>query len=476
MTIRKPFFIVVPLLILTAAVAFAVQSPPTLDAEGAEELAEMQAALRGRTEAQVDAEAAAEPWTDMVRVPAAPGWRSEKVLSKNNDWEPAVAADPSAPYVYILTTRYGADKDCKNCRHQGLALHRSLDGGVTFEKDWIWVMDAGQWQADPQIDTDAAGNVYVAILTNPFTVKFTKSMDHGVTWSPPVEIIGNTLAWVDHEWMVVSDDGQDIYVGFNHHTNYQTASHDGGVTWSEPILTSPPTEDDYYFSIGATILPNDDVVFAAADYACCRYNEVAHKRPVQMWSVTSTDGGASWTETLVGRAATAPECRSYMCPKAMFGGQSSVASDDDGLVMYVYSGGTRRFGPQRIWAATSSDSGLTWTSPVPISPKGVPVAGFPQIEGIASGDFRVAWADNRLGKDRFNIWYRDTTDGGATWSDEARLSNVGGGPPYKHPAGFEFFYGDYMDMAITNTGESVVVWSESNNYWGPGNTWWAVQE
>ena len=27
--------------------------------------------------------------------------------STSDDWEPAVAADPKAPYVYLLTTRYG---------------------------------------------------------------------------------------------------------------------------------------------------------------------------------------------------------------------------------------------------------------------------------------------------------------------------------------------------------------------------------
>ena len=33
-----------------------------------------------------------------------------------DDWEPAIAADPSAPWVYVLTTRYGQAKPCPgNC-------------------------------------------------------------------------------------------------------------------------------------------------------------------------------------------------------------------------------------------------------------------------------------------------------------------------------------------------------------------------
>src|SRR5262245_13511704 len=41
--------------------------------------------------------------------PAAPpsGWGGEQVLSPTaDDWEPAIAADPNAPYVYLETTRY----------------------------------------------------------------------------------------------------------------------------------------------------------------------------------------------------------------------------------------------------------------------------------------------------------------------------------------------------------------------------------
>ena len=38
----------------------------------------------------------------------APGWLGSQVMSSTrDDWEPAVATDPKAPYIYLLTTRYG---------------------------------------------------------------------------------------------------------------------------------------------------------------------------------------------------------------------------------------------------------------------------------------------------------------------------------------------------------------------------------
>ena len=62
----------------------------------------------------------------------APGWVGSRLLNAaTDDWEPAVAADPKAPYVYMLTTRYGQPKTCSShCPTPYLALTTSKDGGT----------------------------------------------------------------------------------------------------------------------------------------------------------------------------------------------------------------------------------------------------------------------------------------------------------------------------------------------------------
>jgi hypothetical protein len=35
------------------------------------------------------------------------GWMPEQRWSRHNDWEPNIAADPSSPWLYQMTTRYG---------------------------------------------------------------------------------------------------------------------------------------------------------------------------------------------------------------------------------------------------------------------------------------------------------------------------------------------------------------------------------
>ena len=46
----------------------------------------------------------------------ATGWVGSRLVNApTDDWEPAVATDPSAPYVYLLTTRYGTNPpDCSS--------------------------------------------------------------------------------------------------------------------------------------------------------------------------------------------------------------------------------------------------------------------------------------------------------------------------------------------------------------------------
>ena len=93
--------------------------------------------------------------------------------------------------------------------------------------------------------------------------------------------------------------------------------------------------------------------------------------------------------------------------------------------------------------------------------------------GPRPGDFRVAWEDDRNGAAAWNVWYRATTDGGASFSPAVRLSDRGSGAPYKSRAGFRFPYGDYFGITVDSPGTSYLIWSEGSSYDGPGGTWWA---
>ncbi len=152
---------------------------------------------------------------EQVILAAAPGWAGEQLMNvATDDWEPAIAADPNAPFVYMLTTRY-APKPCSgNCPSPWMALEISSDGGATWSQGVPLCACKGSGQFDPIIEVvPSTGHVY-AVYMNGYNVVFTKSTNHGQTWSVPVKTYGQ-VSWNDKPVLAMSNDGQHVYVSWN---------------------------------------------------------------------------------------------------------------------------------------------------------------------------------------------------------------------------------------------------------------------
>src|ERR687887_1606731 len=133
----------------------------------------------------------------------ASGWVGSRILNPStDDWGPAVATDPGAPYAYLLTTRYRvAPPGCeKQCPSPFIALTSSADGGSTWDSQRALCIGLGsKAQYDPIIEVvPKTGVVYAAFLNadrhNGFSTVFQKSTDHGQTWTDPVHVYGQ-VAW-----------------------------------------------------------------------------------------------------------------------------------------------------------------------------------------------------------------------------------------------------------------------------------------
>lgn len=78
--------------------------------------------------------------------------------------------------------------------------------------------------------------------------------------------------------------------------------------------------------------------------------------------------------------------------------------------------------------------------------------------------------------DAWNVWYRRSTDGGATWSAPVEIDDApAGAAGYVGPDGFAEIYGDYGEIGVTSTGKTVAAWGEGFSYTGPGGTWFNVE-
>ncbi len=392
---------------------------------------------------------------------------AERVWSGHDDWEPAIAVDPSSSYVYQMTTRYSGKRPCDSCRLPAIVFRSSSDGGATWGPDRFIALTRLS-QNDPQIEVANDGTIY-AVFLNDFVpgIKFTKSNDHGVTWTDPIRLTGagRKPSLSDKPVLTISANGQHVYIAFNASDSWVVASHDFGRTFLPAVKTN--NDERYWFHSGGAVASNGDVYFAAADYTQTFVGDV------HIDVLKSIDKGKTWTTIRVDTSKKTPACEwSEGCYLGFLGPSPGLAVDPTGKILIAYNAGNVPGGNQRIYVRTSMN-GLNWSARQSISfGSGNVNNGFPVVEVGGTDDFRVVWQDNRNGPPNiWNTWYRRSTNGGQSWSAPIRLSDQPSGAPYKTAGGYFFPYGDYLEFAVDRNGKNYVIWGEGSSYDGPGGTW-----
>ena len=385
-----------------------------------------------------------------------------------DDWEPAIAADPNDPFVYIITTRYGEPKPCSgNCPVPHIALEISKDGGKTWSDGRPLCACKGSGQFDPIIEVVRdTGDVY-AMYMNGFNVVFVKSTDHGKTWSDPVKTYGN-VSWNDKPAFAVSDDGEDVYVSWNGPTGgdpWVAQSHNGGETWKQ---TKVVDSRRYFFAFDADVLADGTVVFSESSFdysgpAASAVGKIRHH------TFISRNDGRSWETHLIDAVEIGTPCVSDGCYADFYGGRNAVAADPDGDLVYLYDGASTYGAPQTTYARRSTDGGRSWSERVPLSAAGRNATS-PAAEFGGDDDVRAFFYEQGVDA-RWNVFYRSSDDGGRTWTEAVKISDATSGAPYKNETGFLEVYGDYGEIAVTSSGKSIPVWGEGFSWIGPGGSW-----
>jgi hypothetical protein len=307
--------------------------------------------------------------------------------------DPQVSVDATGTTIAVWTG-WNAGTDVVQSRS-------STDGGVT----WSTPVDiyAGVGTAyNSQISVDAAGTAYAIWYRwngNNDIVQFASSTDGGVTWSIPVDLsaIGGTAVGPK----ITVDAVGTVIVAWirNDSSNFivqSRSSTDGGVTWSTPTANLS--------AIGG-------------DAGRPSISAVGNGKAIAVWtgdngavqSASSSDGGLNWSTPVDVSTADG------------YAEDSQVTVDAAGNAIAIW----RRddASNNNVQSASSSDGGVTWSIPVDVSAAD-DSAGSPQVSLGAAGRVFAIWRGND-GSDSI-VQFASSSDGGVTWSSPADLSAAGG--------------------------------------------------
>lgn len=282
---------------------------------------------------------------------------------------------------------------------------------LEHDKQWISVAPNGNvllcWDRSEEVDS---GGTPAEQLTPQGDMVCSVSTDKGRSWAewqPVNPEWPGFLPWVDwdadnHAWMAAID-GENVLV-----------SHSGdGLDWSEPTVvgtyTNPPPQGPF----GWTALDNSTFrMFTLPTMA-----------------VDRTDGP--------------------------HGGNLYVAWMDHAT------------GDGEVLVSRSTDHGSTWSPPTRVHDD-APDSGkdqfMPAIGVGPDGTVDIVWYDKRDDPDnhRFHLYHAYSTDGGETWSENLRVSEVAVDEQYSHHQNGMIFMGDYIDIDHSE-GMAYPVWVDTRN-------------
>ena len=347
-----------------------------------------------------------------------------------DDWEPAIAADRYG-HVYVLYKHYdvAGQTSCSAC-----ALHVLLQ--VSNDRGQTWSAPrpidpepvvGGQYDSQIVVDPADGKTVWASFLQNSkSSIAVMKSTDFGQSWSGPT-IVENLQRATDKDELAVR--GSTIAIAYNAVQKiYASISHDGGQTWTTHLINSGSTQQGWSLGGGAGIDAQGSIYFTWAGYT---QNGQA-KGPVNLFVSESRDGGQTWFLMPIGVSGAPYPCSN--CGFAFLGAQMTMAIDSNDSVYLLYNSTVDQtnYAPERIYFVKSTDHGSTYSArhDVSLAPPGVEHS-FPAITtGASSGDVRIAWTDTRTGS--WNLFYRSSSDGGASWSGETQISSYVPGYSYIH--------------------------------------------
>jgi hypothetical protein len=325
-------------------------------------------------------------------------WGSNKRLTftSGDSWHSALAVNGLNVYVvWTDNTSGGAE----------IYFKKSVDGGATWQANKR--LTYMTYEAVAPAIAVSGSSIYVVwsygsedLETD--EIYFKKSTNGGATWQATRRLTYTTDLQYPDATPAIAVNGSNVYVTWHDNPSsedlsdeiYFRKSTDGGATWQA-------TRRLTYASASSS---DPDIAVNGSDI------HIIWPLNMEVYYKKSTDAGATWT---AGRRLT--WSAHYSC-------YPRIAVDSPGNLHMVF-GGWVDGGMNEVFYKKSTDAGVTWTSPQRLTWTAADTYK-PVIAVGSSGNLHVVWYDETPGN--YEIYYRKSTNAGASWTASQRLTYNGG--------------------------------------------------
>ncbi len=226
-------------------------------------------------------------------------------------------------------------------------------------------------------------------------IYYKRSTDSGVTWTPDTRLTYNDTSEGFANVYVLNADVHLIWTAFpiGKPEVYYKRSTDRGLTWTpEERLSNLPGDS---WATGLSLSgTNVHLIF--------------HNWRNNNWEVyyrRSTDRGTSWSS------------EQRLSDSLNYSWYPTIAGAGSNLFLVW---GDCRDGNYEIYLKRSTDSGITWSPDTRLTDD--PAMSEQPCITLSGNNIHVVWVESRDGN--YEIYYKRSTDDGATWSSDARLTNA----------------------------------------------------
>jgi hypothetical protein len=415
--------------------------------------------------------AAAAPIPTNLNVTAMPG----------NEAEDAIAVNPTNPSnVVAMSTLPDVVA--------GLAVGVSFNGGQTWSRSVIGSTAAdplGDICCDQQLAWDRFGNLWMTYLVNSSgDVLVALSTNGGTSFTRVADIV---TKFGDQPSIAVGRNS--VWVSFTASPGKQIQAFGAPVTalgqfgsFSAPEnVPSPGSNGDY----------GDTAIGPAGQVMVTYQNAVNGQGGTNIYTAVDPDGLGSAGFTPGSLAAHSHVAHSHVGGFDFIAAQPDRSVDAEANLAWDRSGGAHNGRVYLIWTQEtpnesdntdimlqrSDDNGVTWSAAVKLNDDHTTNSQYNPAIALdqSSGDVAVSWYDTRndlgtggsgdtdgIPNDDFQIWATDTTNGGATFAPNFRVSS---GTSNAIDANSFFDVGDYTHAAFV-AGTFWPSWSDNSNSTG----------